>query len=513
MSEARIAILGIAIESNAFAPPANQSSFDEYAYLKGEAIIHARVIDYWLGAYGERGFFPAMTRLREWQPVPVLIADGQASGAVEHRDYLQIREELLQELQSVLPVDAVYIVAHGAGRTTELHDMDGDYFAAVRALVGESVPMVATLDLHANLTPAMVSACDGLVSQRSNPHIDSEARAEEAAALLHRMLSGWRPLQAATRVPFLTPQVSQLTDRGQPMGDLVSLAEEKIVQGDCIGVSLLSGFSFADTPDNGLWLYALGDSAVDIESVLSELAETVWKWRERFDRSTLSVHEAVQHAQNAADLTHPIIFADIADNPGGGGTGNTVWLLQAFCAAGVTDTIFAPFIDADLVAQAQAAGVGQRFMATFNRSAPSDFARLWQHEATVLWLGIGDYDCQHGVYAGSRVPLGASCVLSVAGNTVIVISAKQQLLGEDFITHFGVDVSAAKFIVGKSRGHFRAGFQHRVPPEHMFEVDSPGLTTADLRQVSWRNISRPILPLDDHFDYVPEVTVYPPRSR
>ncbi|MEM0953184.1 MAG: M81 family metallopeptidase [Pseudomonadota bacterium] len=512
MAAARVAILGIAVESNAFAPVADRGTFDDYAYLKGDDVIAARVIDYWLGAYGEQGFFPAMSRLREWEPVPVLIADGQATGSVDHQTYLDIKDELLKGLRAALPVDAVYIVAHGAGRTTELHDMDGDYFRAVRAVVGDNVPIVATLDLHANLTPAMVKACDALVSQRTNPHVDSEARAEDAALLLHRMLSGWRPVQAATRVPFLTPQVSQLTERGQPMGDLVVRAEEGIAQGDYLGVSLLSGFSFADTPDNGLWLYALGEEASALRKSLTALADQVWAWRPRFTRATLSVEEAVQHALTVESLPNPLIYADIADNPGGGGTGNTIWLLEAFCAAGITNAIFAPFIDRELVAQAQSAGTGREIVAEFNRGSLSEFARPWQHSATVRWVGEGDYDAEYGVYAGSRVPLGPCAVLELAGNTVIVISAKQQLLGEDFITHFGVDASAARFIVGKSRGHFRAGFQHRVPPDCIFEVDSLGLTTAELDQVPWQNITRPIAPLDTNFDYVPAVDVFTPRA-
>lgn len=174
----RIAILGVSVECNSFAAPASLQCFRDYAFLVGEKILSAGVIDCWLGVHSGRGFIPAMNRLREWQPVPVLIADGQAAGAIEHSDYRQLKEEMLRLLQSQLPVDAVYIVAHGAGRTTELDDLDGDYFSAVRSVVGEDLPIVATLDLHANLTPRMIQACDALVAQRTNPHVDSEARAE-----------------------------------------------------------------------------------------------------------------------------------------------------------------------------------------------------------------------------------------------------------------------------------------------------------------------------------------------
>ncbi|MEM1110275.1 MAG: M81 family metallopeptidase [Pseudomonadota bacterium] len=508
MEPARIAILGIAIEANSFAPPADRSNFRDYAYLKGPDILAAGIIDYWLGANGDRGFVPAMSALRAWQPVPVLIADGQAAGSVEHSEYELIKAELLQALRQELPVDAVYIVAHGAGRTTELHDLDGDYFAAVREVVGDGVPVVATLDLHANLTPAMVTACDALVSQRTNPHVDSEARAEEAAAVIDRMLDGWRPLQAASRLPFLTPQVSQLTDKDQPLGAVVARAEELLERGECAGVSVIPGFSFADTPHNGFWLYAFGDDESALTSSLHDLSDYVWQERARFTRSTLNLENAVKLAAGTEPGPRPLIFADIADNPGGGATGDTTWILEAFLSAGVEGGVFAPFIDGNLVKQAQHIGVGGEFLARFNEHKATEFSRALSVPARVLWLGNGDYDCRYGVYAGSRVPLGESCVLELGGNVVIVISAAQQLIGEDFITHFGVDAAAARFIVAKSRGHFRAGFAHMVASEQIFEVDTLGLTTANLAKVPWQDLSRPILPLDPIPSFRPSVEVF-----
>ncbi|MEM9397340.1 MAG: MlrC C-terminal domain-containing protein, partial [Pseudomonadota bacterium] len=103
------------------------------------------------------------------------------------------------------------------------------------------------------------------------------------------------------------------------------------------------------------------------------------------------------------------------------------------------------------------------------------------------------------------VPLGMCSVLEVGGNRVVLISACQQLLGEDFISQFGIDVAKASFIVAKSRGHFRAGFSHLVPSERIFEVDSPGLTTATLASVPWKDVSRPIAPLDAVESWEPSV--------
>lgn len=494
--EPRVAILGISIECNNFAPPATLASFRDYALLYGQDILEASVIDYWLGYHGSRGFIPAMDRLGPWKPVPVMIADGQAGGSVEHSDYEKLKAELLAHLEASGPLDAVYIVAHGAGRTTEIDDLDGDYLSAVRAVVGPEIPIVATLDLHANLTPQMVDSCDALIGQRTNPHVDSETRAEEAAAVLRRMLNGWRPHKSAVRVPLLTAQIAQLTAAGEPLNEILAAAEADITKGNCDGISVFPGFAFADTRHNGCWLYAYGGDERDLAHSLERLANKVWALRDRFQRETLDIGEAVAIAA-ASDATQGLlIFADIADNPGGGASGKTTFLLDAFLSAGIEDGIFAPFVDGALASEAARVGVGNSFTAIFNDRPTDRFMRRLVCEAKVLWCGNGDYDSRYGVYAGSRVPLGTSCVLEICGNKVIVISAKQQLLGEDFISRFGINVRAARFVVAKSRGHFRAGFAHVAQDDNIYEVDATGLTTARLPDVPWQHISRPIAPLD-----------------
>ncbi|MEM9316465.1 MAG: M81 family metallopeptidase [Pseudomonadota bacterium] len=509
---ARIALLGISVESNRFAPAATLQHFRDYAYLEGEEILSSDVIDYWLGNRGGRGFLPAMSRLRDWCPLPILIADGQAAGAVQHDDYERIKARMLERLRDAMPVDAVYVIAHGAGRTTRLDDLDGDYLRAVREVVGDAVPVVATLDLHANLTPEMISSCDALIAQRTNPHVDSQDRAEDAATQLHRMLTGWRPVQAASRLPLLTPQVSQLTDRDEPLGAIIAGAEAFLGRGACEGISVIPGFSFTDAQHNGFWLYAFGEQRRELREALETLSTQVWSQRQRFRRATLSVDEAVGLASTTRPDEGPRIFADIADNPGGGATGDTTWLLDAFLRAELDGGVFAPFIDVHVVQAANEVGVGGEFIARFNENKATRFSRPLSTPAKVLWLGDGDYESRYGVYAGSRVPLGPSCVLDIRGNSVIVISACQQLLGEDFISHFGVDVRAARFVVGKSRGHFRAGFAHLIKDERIHEVDSLGLTTARLDAVPWKHIARPIAPLDADLNYRPHVTVYERRS-
>ncbi len=494
----KIAILGISLESNRFAPTVFLADFKAYAFCRGNEVLNSRQITYWLGGDNGGGFIGAMNKLGPWQPAPILVADAQSGGPCDHEDYEGIRDEMLSRLQHELPLDGVYIIAHGAGITTASDDLDGDYFSAVRTLVGKNVPIVATLDLHANISPAMRASTDALIAQQTNPHIDSSERAAEAAKLLWQLLHGHSLSKAFVRVPLITPQVSQLTAPGTPYGDIMAYAQSLKTE-EIFSISVVSGFAFSDTAYNGMGVYAAGTSAIKIARCVKKVAQMAWHIRARFKPNLISVDDATEMAQIQGKKASgtPLIFADVADNPGGGGTGNTMWLLKSFYEADVKGALIGIIHAPEVVADAVRATEGQTFIARFNKSLISQYAEPFNVEATVTLIKQGDYLSTTGVYQGSVVPLGMSCVLTIKGLTVIVVSTRQQVFGADCFAHFGLDVTTASSIVVKSRGHFRAGFKGLVPDKNIFEVDAPGLATPNLSSVPWQGLTRPIYPLDE----------------
>jgi microcystin degradation protein MlrC len=241
------------------------------------------------------------------------------------------------------------------------------------------------------------------------------------------------------------------------------------------------------------------------ETLAREIAELGWANRARFYPRLTSLDEAVMKALAAGrDPSLPALaFADVADNPGGGGRGNTVFLLRAFYEASVEGALLGVFYDPDLAAEAHRRGVGARFEAQFNRSETTNFSETYAAPATVAALTDGVCVGRRGIYAGLRLELGPCVALQVGGITVVVISHRVQCADPVFFEMMGLEIGRARSVVVKSRGHFRGGFDEFFGPEQIVEVDLPGLTSPMLNRFTWTHLPRPVIPLDEGVDWQP----------
>jgi microcystin degradation protein MlrC len=186
-----------------------------------------------------------------------------------------------------------------------------------------------------------------------------------------------------------------------------------------------------------------------------------------------------------------------------GGRGNTTYVLKAFVEAGVKGALFGVFNDAALVEAAHEAGEGATITARFNSAETNEFSLPFTAEATVEKLSDGQFVGTVGMVKGRTVQLGRSCLLSLGGVRIVVISIRQQCLSNDYFKHFGLDAGTARSTVVKSRGHFRAGFQHLFPPERIIEIDVPGLTSCNLANFPWKKLPRPVYPMDAETSWQP----------
>ena len=418
-----------------------------------------------------------MDRAGRWTPVPIVFAGSVPTGPVQRAFFEELMADMRQRLEAAVPFDGVYICEHGGAVATHDHDPDGTLFEMVREVVGPEVPVVATLDLHANISAPMVDATEVLIAYRTNLHVDQRERGEEAAACLNELIEGVRATPAWMRIPLVAPTVTQLTETGQPYGDLISLGQGK-VDADVMNVSIMTGFSFSDT---------------------RLLAEAAWNDRHRFQAKLTDLEEATRRAgEVGADSSRPsLLLADVADNPGGGGRGNTIYILRAFCEAGVQGALLGVFCESHVVDTAFSAGEGGEFEAQFNVGHPFLNSEPFTRSARVLRLSQdGAFVGKHGAVKGRTVKLGRSCAIDFGGCVALVNGIRQQTFSADYFEHFGFDTAAARSIVVKSRGHFRAGFQHLFPPERILEVDAPGLTSPNLGNFDWQDLPRPVYPLD-----------------
>lgn len=504
---ARIAVLGINLESNVLAPILTEQDFREGLWLEGERLLNETMRP------GNFGFGDQLSRRMECEMVPILLVYPEAGGPCEHAFFLKLQARIEGALRAESPLDGVYIHGHGAGTTTQIDDLDGAYFAAVRKVVGPDVPIVALLDLHGHVSELMVDSVDVLVAFRTNPHVDVKERVADCAAIMARLLAGERTVQSLIRAPLLIPQIMQLTNEGEPLGELISYAETFLAE-PVVNVSVLSGFPLSDARRCGVSVVVTSvGSQDDADEIAVGIARRAWSLRERFRLKPLcSVAEAAGLAKAVTDDSSrpPLLFADVADNPGGGGRGNTTWLLGAFLEAGAKGCQFGLFYDPPLAHEAHRLGEGARFRAQFNSGETNQYSRPLAADARIIRLISADVMNLRGVGAGQSFPIGPSALLEIAGNFVAVASYRQQLLGPDFLVHFGLEPAEARTIVVKSRGHFRAGFAEYFPPERIIEVEAPGVVTQDLACVAWKHVPRPVYPLDPGVAFSPAA---PYRSR
>jgi len=497
----RIAVLGFALESNAFAPSCGRADFEQRGTYRGEQIDMQARADHPAIYSGICGFYAEMDRRHGrsgWQPVPIVHAASQPAGPVEEGYFNELLAEFEAGLAAAGALDGVYVAEHGGATATHTHDPDGEVFALVRRIVGPDVPVVATLDLHANVSDVMMDSVDLMVGYRSNPHVDIFERGAEAARLLEELMAGTKATSYRLRLPLVGPSVTLLTADGHPYGDLIRLGQSRL-DDRVMNVTILAGFAFADTPKNGMTvIVTTRDDPALAKALAVELAVAGWADHHRYVPRMIGLDDAAEQARAAgADpLMPPLLFADPSDNPGGGGRGNTTYILAAFLKAGVHGCIAGVFFDPALVEQARAAGEGSRFRADLNARETTRFSERLSWEARVVHLHDGRFVGRHGMVEGKSVDLGPTAVLALDGVTLVVISKRQQCLSTDFFDACGIDVVGARSVVVKSRGHFRAGFQHLFPPERIREVDVPGLTSPNLANFEWQGLPRPVFPLD-----------------
>jgi microcystin degradation protein MlrC len=269
--------------------------------------------------------------------------------------------------------------------------------------------------------------------------------------------------------------------------------------GEIMNVSILGGFAYADTPKNGLCIIVTTRSDLKLaKAIAHDIAEMAWKDYRRYDPRLTALDDAIAKAVAAGDNPNlpAVILADVADNPGGGADGNTTWILEALIKAQAKGAVLGVFNDPLLAQQAIELGVGVTFPAVFNRVERDRFSRRFEARATVLKIRDGDCVGRRGFYANRRLNLGSTVLLDVEGVKVVVISIRTQCADPVFLEMMGIDISQARSVTVKSRGHFRAGFDEFFGPDQVIEVDAPGLSSPILSRFEFKFLPRPIFPVD-----------------
>jgi microcystin degradation protein MlrC len=424
---------------------------------------------------------------------PSLAAAASPAGRVTKEFYAEARERLLADLGSAGRLDGILLDLHGAMVVEGLDDAEGDLLGAVRAAAG-ALPVAVTLDLHANVTRAMVGAATLIHGYKTYPHVDMDERGREAAERLRDVVAGRLRPTIAFRQPLLLPPIAgQRTARG-PMRRLYDLADAMERRPGVISISIFAGFPLADIRDAGLSIYVATDGNQALaETLADELAETAWRHRREFLHAAVPVETAVARAL-AAD-GRPIVLADIADNTGGGAAGDTTEILRELLRVGATETTVACVWDPAAAGACVAAGVGATLTLDVGGKVDPSHGAPLSVTGRVRAVSDGRFVFRGPMMRGLAGNLGPTAVLEVGGVKIILVTRRRQTLDPEMIRFVGIDPARERILVVKSTVHYRAAFEPIA--REIIEVDAPGLSSSNLARFAFTNVRRPIFPLDN----------------
>ncbi|QGZ58116.1 microcystin degradation protein MlrC [Paraburkholderia acidiphila] len=479
-------IAGFQHETNTFAPSrATYANFERGeghpALPRGDALLALRDVNLPIG-----GFIRA-AEAANWRLVPVVWAGASPSAHVSADAYERIAGEIVAAVQRG-GFDAVYLDLHGAMVSEAFDDGEGELLARVRRAVGPRLPVVASLDLHANITEQMLSNADALVAYRTYPHVDMAATGERAATLLQALFERAKPFaKAARRLPFLIP-INGMCTLLEPSRSMYALLGE-LERGAVHSLSFAPGFPAADFPECGPVIWGHGDEANAVEAAVAQLYDRMLRDEARWQVPFLAPDDAVSEALRlAADprAQGPVVIADTQDNPGAGADSNTAGMLRALVEANAQDAALGLFFDPEAAARAHVVGVGATLDLTLGGESgtPGDEPFTGRFEVIALSEGSCRYDgpMMHGM----QVELGPVACLRIGGVHVAVSSTKAQMLDRNLYRVAGIEPERMKILVNKSSVHFRADFE---PIAHAVLVaKAPGPMTADPADLPWRRL-------------------------
>jgi microcystin degradation protein MlrC len=486
-----IAVGGMQHETNTFAPSkAEYRAFEEGGgwppLQRGEPLFDAVA-----GAnIPVQGAIEAL-RARGHTLVPLAWAAASPSAHVTRDAFERIAGDLVDRLRAAGPVDAVYLDLHGAMVCEHHDDGEGELLRRVREVVGPAVPVAASLDLHANVTRAMVALSDVLAIYRTYPHVDMAATGARAAARLDSMLStGRRPAKRMHAFDYLTGLPSQCTFI-EPARSLFELMQ-RLEQRHGVWLDFAPGFPMADFAECGMTVVGYGDDATALGAAMAEMVGAVEAAEPDFALELLTPDDAVARAVAVGAPGAPVVLADTQDNTGAGGNGDTTGLLAAMIRQQAPDAVLGMLIDPPSAKRAHEAGQGATLEFALGEISGVPGHVPLAGRFTVERLADGRFTCTGPMFRGFRMTLGPMALLREvrSGVRVVLASRKCQAADQEMFRHVGIEPIRQRVVALKSSVHFRADFQPIA--REVLVVRSPGPALADPADFPWKRLRRGI---------------------
>lgn len=480
-------------ETNTFSVRQTQYSnfMDRYGFFGDQAIQERGE------ANTELAGFRDVARQQGWRLIHVLSASAEPAGFVVRDAFDRLTAPILAAAREKRgELSGIILGLHGAMVTDFCEDGEGELLRRLREIVGPKLPIAITLDLHANVTQAMCDHANIIVSYKTYPHIDMREAGRHAGQVLHRAMKGEiHPRTIRAHRPMLDEANGGRTDIGPMIGRFEQARAYEKKPG-VYAVSINAGFGNADIKEVGPTVLVTAEGDMKTHQAFAEgIADDIWA--KRFDvlNRYYSVEEAAAIAKDYKRGKGPIIIADYADNPGGGGYGDSTELLRAMLAANLKEACFGPMVDPEAAQELRRYKVGQNVQVWLGGKTDARFGGApLKLEGRLELISDGDYVGDGPMVGGLRLSFGPSAVVRVADTAVLVTTEPAQMLDLQQFRAFGIDPARHSVVGLKSMQHFRAAFEPIAGK--VIVCDSGALCTTHLERLPYKNVPRPIFPLD-----------------
>jgi microcystin degradation protein MlrC len=500
----RIAIGQLWQETNTFNPlPTTRADFEAFGVLRGAELVAQMAETNELGGF--------IQSLRQWPERPEIVGlvrlPAWPSGRATAETFEWLRDELINSLRAALPVDGVLLALHGAMAAEEHPDVEGEVLQVVRKVVGPKIPVVATLDLHANVTQRIVEHADALVLFHTAPHVDVFETGQRGAAVLKRLLTGKsRPITAFCKVPCVLPAERANTEAAAGVSvDLKRKLQALEQQPEVLAAGIATVQPWLDIPEFGSAVVVTTDGLPELaQRLCSELATQLWQRRREYLPELVTVEEGVRiaHGQRSG----LVVLSDAADATTSGAPGDSVWILRELLKYQWPRPVLVTVVSPEIVAVATRLGVGAAWSGEIGGVRDWRFGIKLPLTAAVERLFDARFVLSGHLGRNLAIDMGQSVVLRVGEVRIVVTSRSGPHFAPELFRAAGFDPYAAAVVVAKSPCGFRAVYARQAVA--IYSVRAAGCAPPNFWEYEYSQIPRPLWPWDEIDDWHAEPALY-----
>ncbi|TXG85792.1 MAG: M81 family peptidase, partial [Thermomicrobiales bacterium] len=488
--------------TNTFVPwLTTMADFETWHYWHGQAVIDG------LGNTNSEidGFLRVLTEAGI-EPVPILATFAMSGGKVEDATYDRLLSELLDGIASAGPLDGVLIALHGAMVTESDDSPDANTLRAIRELVGPDLPVVATYDLHANLTARMAEYANALVGFKTSPHIDQRDTGERGARVMTAILQqGAKPVMAFVKIPMIVPASMHIHHLPGPFKRLQDATRELEKEPGVLSANVAAVQPWLDIDEMGFaTVVVTNDDPKRAKTLAFDLAKACWHERDAFmEIQLVPIAEAIEQA--LAEPSGPVVLSDCADGTGAGSPGDATAVIAALLDADPEKPALVFVRDAESAEAAIAAGTGAAVTLMVGGKLDNIFNQPVELTGTVEFAGPASFRFGGEGYTGVEQDMGPSAVVRAGNVHVLICSNSVMTVDPELYRAAGLEPKDAQIVVVKSAIQFRAGYPFA---RRSIMLDSPGMSSDHIAALPWARVPRPIFPLDPEMSFACEPVVF-----